>query len=349
MKIQKRGIWFTYLFVVLLALSLSACGGSEKKTKAKSIEEIQKEEGVPVVVEVVKKKPFAKQFSFFGTLEGIKQTVVGAMIGGRIEKINFRPGSFVRKGDIVIEFPEDSPAAKYQQAKAAYENSKKNYERIKALYEAGETSKANFEGIEAKYLVDKRNYETMRQLLFLDAPYNGVITEMMVDEGDNVKAKTPLFTIAQLHKLKTKIWLSPEEVHLVKKGMPVKAKYNGKTYKGKIQDVSVGIDPFKQAFGATVVFDNRNGDLRPGLTLEVIVLVYQNRETVIVPLNLVKQDEQGDYVFTISNSKVKKSYVTPGQKSGLFVEISEGLQPGDSLIIKGVDRVFEGTKIKVIE
>ncbi len=349
MKINKRSTWFTFLIIVLLTVSLYSCGGGEKKTKAKSIEEIQREEGVPVVVEVVKKKPFAKQFSFFGTLEGIKQTVVGAMIGGRIEKINYRPGSYVRKGDVIIEFPEDSPAAQYQQAKAAYENSKKNYERIKALYEAGETSKANFEGIEAKYLVDKRNYETMRQMLFLDAPYNGVITEMMVDEGDNVKAKTALFTIAQLHKLKTKIWLSPEEVHLVKKGMPVKAKYNGKTYKGKIQNVSVGVDPFKQAFSATVVFDNKSGDLRPGLTLEVIVLVYQNKETVIVPLNLIKHDSKGDYVFTVSNSKVNKTYVTPGQRSGLYMEISEGLNPGDSLIVKGAERVFEGTKIKVIE
>ncbi len=346
---KTKNILSVLLINIAIILFVSGCGGDDNKTSSKSIEEIQREEGIPVVVEVVKKKPFAKQMSFFGTLEGIKQTVVGAMIGGRIEKINFRPGSYVRKGDVIIEFPEDSPASQYQQAKAAYEVSRKNYERIKALYEAGETSKANFEGIEAKYLVDKRNYETMRQMLFLDAPYNGVITEMMVNEGDNVKAKTPLFTIAQLHKLKTKIWLSPEEVRYVKKGMPVKAKYNGKTFKGKIQNVSVGVDPFKQAFSATVVFDNKSGDLRPGLTLEVIVLVYENKETIIVPLNLIKHDVKGDFVFVDSNSKAIKKYVKKGERSGLVTEITEGLDLGDSLIIKGAERISEGSKIKVVE
>ncbi len=347
--IKRKKIFYPVVLLILLAVILNGCGNKDNKGNAKSIEEIQKEEGIPVVVQVIEKKPFAKQMNFFGTLEGIRQTVVGAMIGGRIEKINFRPGDYVRKGDVVIEFPEDSPASQYQQAKAAYEVSKKNYERIKALYEAGETSKANYEGIEAKYLVDKRNYETMRQMLFLDAPYNGVITEMMVNEGDNVKAKTALFTIAQLHKLKTKIWLSPEEVRLIKKGMPVKAKYNGKVFKGKIQNVSVGVDPFKQSFSATVVFDNKSGELRPGLTLEVIVLVYQNKETVIVPLNLIKHDAQGDFVFISSDGKAKKQYVETGEKSGLSIEIKNGLNIGDSLIVKGADRVSEGSKIKVVE
>jgi len=327
---------------------LTGCG-KEDNNSAKSMEQIQKKKGVPVVVEVVKKQPFQKSLNFFGKFEGIRQTTVGAMIGGRIEKIRYKPGEWVKKNDVIIEFPEDAPASKYQQAKAAFENSKKNYERIKALYKAGETSKSNFDGIEAKYLVDKRNYETMHQMLFLEAPYDGVITELKVHEGDNVKSKVPLFTIAKLNKMKIRIWLSDSERIQVKKGMDAFATVNGKTFSGKVSELSLSVDPMKQAFSADLIFDNSKRQIFAGTIANVKIITRKIDSTILIPRNLVKTNKSKSYVYLANNGKAKMQYVTIVDASGINYEIGTGLKAGDSLIIKGNARLTDGTKINVVK
>ncbi len=337
------------LFVIsVTALFLSGCS-SENAKSSKSMEEIQRENGMPVVVNVVKKQPFEKHLNFIGNFEGIRQTVIGAMIGGRIEKIRHKPGDYVKKNEVIIQFPEDSPASQIQQAKAAYENSKKNYERIKALYKAGQTSKSNYDGIEAKYLVDKRNYETMRQMLFLDAPYSGMITDILVHEGDNVKKRTPLFVLANLSKMKIRIWLSDSERMEIKKGMDAFATVNGRTYKGKVSQISFGVDPMKQAFSADLVFDNSKREIFPGTTADVKIITNKLNNAIVVPRNLVKNSDSKNYVYVAKDGKAKIQYVTVSDESGIDYLIGSGLNAGDSLIVKGNGRLSDGIKINVVK
>ena len=343
-----RTMNFGKLFTVLslAAILFAGCSG-EKKGNTKTFEEILKEEGYPVTVQKVTPRKFTKVLKFYGTFEGERQTVIGAMIGGRIEKINFKPGDNVKKDDVIIEFPEDSPASKYQQAKAAYENSKKTYERMKALYEKGQIAQAQFEGAETKYLVDKRNYETMKDMLKLDAPYDGTITEFMVDEGDNVKAKTPLFTIAKLDRMKIRVWISESERMQIKKGMKAIANVEGKTYVGKVSEISLSKNPMKQAFYADLIFDNSKREILPGLTADVQIVVYENKNAIAVPLIVVKKDDKGSYVYLAKGGVAKKQYVKIKNSNGVYYEIESGLKAGDSLIVKGILRLSDGVKIRV--
>ncbi len=345
----------TYIYSVVIlsltatALLLSGCSGQDE-VKSESMEDIQKAEGYPVVVQKVQPRSFEKDLTFFGQFKGYKETIIGAMIGGRVETIHAKPGDRVKENQVVIEFPKDSPASQFQQAKAAYENSKKTYERMKALHDKGEIAQAQFDGITTKYLVDKRNFEIMNDMLHLDAPYNGVVTELMVHEGDNVKAKTPLFTVAQLNKMKLRIWLSDEERMEMKKGMAVEAKVGKKIFHGKVYDLSMSVDPMKQAFYADIIFDNPNGDILPGLTAEVKVILYQNPKTIAITRNLVKNDADGtSFVFLARDNKAVRQPVHIAHVSGVWYEIDKGLQAGDPLIIQGNARLTDGVKIKVVK
>jgi len=345
-KINKISI---LVFITVSAFILLAGCSDDEKSGSKSMEQIQKEEGIPVRVETVKPQRFEKFLTFFGKFRGIKETTIGAMIGGRIEKINVRPGDYVKKDQVIIEFPEDAPASKYQQSKAAYENSKKTYERMKALYEKGEISQAQFDGAETRYLVDKRNYETMKDMLHLDAPYDGVITEVMVHEGDNVKDKTQLFTIANLNKMKIRIWISETERMKIKKGMKALATVAGKTFTGYVGDLSLSKDMRKQAFYADLYFNNGKREIMAGTTADVKIIIYENDNAIVVPRNLIKTEDSKTYVFVSSGSKAKKQYVTLKNENGIYYELESGLNPGDALIVKGTARLTDGIKIKVVK
>ena len=143
---------------------LNGCGGDEES--AKSMDQIQQEEGFPVKLEKIEYKPFEKFQNYFGKLVGIKEATKGAPFGGKIEKINFKVGNYVEADQVVVEFPFDAPGSMYEQAKVTYENSKRMYERTKVLLDTGETSQVTFDNVEAQYLVNKRNYETCKQAYF---------------------------------------------------------------------------------------------------------------------------------------------------------------------------------------
>jgi len=234
------------------------------------------------------------------------------------------------------------------QARNAYENSKKTYERMKALLEAGETSQANFDGAETQYLVNKRNYETQKQLLYIDAPFGGVITDIKVKAGDNVKGEAPLFTVAQLNKMRTKLWVTEKEINLFRKGMVATINYLGKEYNGRVVDISLSTDPYKQAFYVEAEFDNGSRELRSGVTVEVKVLTYSNPNAIIIKRNLIRHDEKGMFVFVEKNGKAEKRYIGSGVDSGIDYEISSGLKVGDRLIVTGGAQLEDGKKVNVI-
>lgn len=346
---RKKIKYLTYstLLFLFAVIGFTGCSGEEKESK--SMEQIQKEEGIPVVVENIAPQRFDKYLTFYGKFKGERETTVGAMIGGRIEKINFRPGDNVKKDEVIIQFPEDSPASQIQQAKSGFENSEKTYKRIKALYEKGEIAQAQFDGAETKYMIDKRNYETMRDMLKLDAPYDGTITEFMVHEGDNVKSKTPLFTIAKLNKMKIRVWLSDKERMQIKRGMKAIATVGNKSFIGKVSELSLSVNPMKDAFYADLVFNNSNREILAGTTADIKIVTYEKSNAIVVPRNLLKDDAGKKYVFLANGKTAKKQYVIVANENGTHYEIESGLKANDPLIIKGIVRLNEGTKIKVIK
>lgn len=333
-------------FILITSFGLIGCG--EEKSSEKSIEQIHAEEGIPVNIEVVDYQLFEKHLSFYSNLSGIKEATKGAMVGGRILRVNSKPGDNVKENKIIVEFAYDNPGIAYEQAKTAFENSKKNYERMKALLTAGETSQANFDGAETQYLVDKRNFETQKQLIHIDAPFDGIITDVKVKAGDNVKGEAPLFTIAQLHKMRTKLWVSEQEINLIKVGMSASINYLGKEYKGRIVEISLSADPYKQAFAVEVEFDNSKRELKSGPAIEVKLLTYSNPNAIVISRNLVKKDEKGMYVFVVNGDKAEKRYISNGMDSGLEYEVSSGLKIGDKLIVSGTTNLEAGKKIKII-
>jgi membrane fusion protein (multidrug efflux system) len=347
MQLKIKNLKSLLILPLVLFAMLNGCGSDEEP--AKSMAQIQQEDGIPVQVQTVEYKPFEKFQNYFGKLAGIKEAIKGAPFGGRIAQINYKVGDYVEANQVVVEFPIDEPGSMYEQAKVTFENSERMYERTKVLLKAGETSQVNFDNVEAQYLVNKRNYENAKQLTFIEAPFSGTIVDIKVNVGDNVNKDAPLFTIAQLHKMRVKIWITEKEINQIKKGLTAEIVFGGKIYTGTVVDKSLALDPAKQAFYAEVEFDNSKREIKSGVTVEVKVLIYKNPKAIIIPRNIVMSDDDGQYIFIDKDGIAEKRYVTNGQESGVYYEISSGLQVGDKLVIHGGSQLNDGAKVKVIQ
>ncbi len=344
--LKKFAFMSLFFTAFLMIFGLQSC--SEKKAEpVKSMEQIQKEEGIPVKITEIKYQELSLDLKYLSTLEGYRQATVGSMVGDKVEKFTAKVGTSVKEGQIVVEFPKNNPALQFEQAKIGLENSKKMYDRMKALLEGGETSQQNFDNVETQYLVAKRNFESLKQLLFVEAPISGLIVEKFTEEGHKVKIGDKLFTVAQIDRMKAVFWVSDEELQYIKNGMPVSITKNDKVFNGRITEVALAQDMMKKAFKIVAEFPNSGRNLLVGMTVDLTMNYYKNPQAIVIPRSAIVYKDNKSFVYVANGNIAKLTEVKLGKSQGEMVEIYSGLNIGDKLIYQGVSLLNDGSKLLI--
>lgn len=333
------------IIIAAIALTILAC--AKEKTHVRSMEEIYKEEGVPVLTSSVTADTFSKEITFNATLTGNMQSFETAALTGRIKKVHAKIGEKVVKNQIIVSFPADNPSAGYSQAKAAYENAKSLAERTDELYKIGGVSLQDLENAQTSYKVSKANWDNVCKLLIVKAPISGIITEINVRETDNVEDGAPLFTVAKLSTMKAKIWINESDILAVKKGMEVSVMWKNIQKTGKIVSVSMAMDNVMRAFAAEVEIDNADLSLKTGVTAEIRVVTVKKDAVIFVPIKLVKTIDANSIVWCATDGKAVGKKVKVGIRNDDMIEIVSGLTTSDVLITAGHSQVKNGSKLRL--
>lgn len=339
--------WLLFSGMILALIILYACNGNGEQ--AKSMEQIYKEEGVPVKTKLVQPQLFEKKLNYNAVLTGIEESTVSAKLADRVEKVLVNIGDYVTKDQVLITFPTDNPTAQYQQAKVAYDNAKSSFDRIKNLFDTGGISQQNYDNTRTQYEVAKANFEAVSQMVKVLAPMNGYVTGINVVESENVKKDEQLVTISRTDKLKSKVWISEKEISQVKVGLPALATWNDQVLHGKVVQVDMAINQNNQAFGAVLEFDNNGNGLYCGVTSEIQIITKQDAEAIVVNVKNILNSADGDYVFVNMNGQAERRLVVQGERQNLDVEIVKGLNPGDQLVVEGQLLLSDGSKLNIID
>jgi len=333
-------------FFILGTIFLSSCSSKQKEPQA---ENTTSEKVIPVKISVIQPQKFEKHISFYSKLTGRIENTKTSMVTDRVEKIYAREGQYVKKGQLILQFPTDNPSLQFEQAKANYENLLKTYNRFKQLLKTGETSQQNFDNIETQFLVAKRNYEALKQMLFVEAPISGYLSSMNVIEGQEISVGKPLFTISVLDKVRAIAWANENEIQYLRLGMQGTIIWNNKEYPCKIISLALKMDDSMKGFRVEFEAPNPKIELKSGVTVEIKVKIYENSNAIVIPKALIEKDPQGrNYVFVEENGIAKKQFVKLGNISGVDAEILDGLKIGDHLIIEGMHLLEENQKVKVL-
>jgi len=338
------------LSVVLgLFLVVGICSCTKEKQEAKSMEQIHKEEGIPVRTVKVTPRDFKTVLSYNSVLTGIKESTAYASMGDKVEKILVKVGDHVKKDQVLVTFPTDSPSAPYLQSKVAYENAKTAFARIDNLYKKGGISLQDRDNAKAKFEVAKADWETVRQMIKVKAPITGYVTKIHVSETDNVDKEMPLVTISNTQRMKAAVWVSEDEINQVSKGLPAEATWKGNKIQGTVTQVDMAMNAMNKAFRALVEFDNPDNLLKAGTTVEVRITTAHKPDAIVVERKNVIKELDNYYVYIVKNGKAEKRSITPGQQQGLKMEVLSGLNPGDELVIEGQLLLDDGSKVKIVE
>jgi RND family efflux transporter MFP subunit len=334
--------------------------GKEAASGAHANEIIFKEElakAVGLQTKVVEPAPFTDVIKTSGSVlaaQGDETTVVATVPGiVTFGSLSFVDGAAVRKGQAILSLASStlSDGNVAARAKYAYENAKKEYERMEQLVGDKIVSAKDFEQARLNYENAKVAYEAIagKQTangVSVVSPMNGYLKNLQVKEGDYVAVGQPLATISQNSRLVLRAEVSEKYYKYLPavQSANFRTPYDEMVYKlsdlhGRILSYGKASDANSFYIPVTFEFDNK-GAVIPGSFVEIYLLTSPIEEVLSVPISALIE-EQGIYsVFIrLDEEGYQKREVKLGANNGSEVQILSGLKPGETVVTQGAYQI----------
>jgi len=353
---KRLSLLATLLFVIV---ALAACGqGNESASETLNPEE---ESGKALLV-AVKKMAYEKFEHFFlanGTVEAVNDAFISSEINGQIKTIHVKEGRRVKQGQLLVSLNSDVIESSIAEVKTGLELAKTVYKKRKGLWDKKI-------GSEIQYLEAKTNKESLENKLKtlgaqldmakIKAPISGIVDGIFKKEGE---LAAPGFQLIQLVNLK-KVYVNADvsEAYLAKinKGDTVEVtfpSYPELTVNAVIHRTGHVVKSQNRTFLVQLLLDNKDEKLKPNMLGLIKMKDFSVDSALAVPSIIIKNDLKGPYLYVVETEEkqgkllARKIYVEPGMSEGSNTMITQGLEPGQQVIVKGYNLVKNGTEIKI--
>lgn len=299
-----------------------------------------------------------------GTTQSAETTALRFQVGGRVVEKYVRLGDSIAKGDVLAKLynPELEPltfAARENLARLAAETeqAKRDFARIDALYKDKAVTQAEWEGVRTG-LSAKKNAQAAAQSelaratqvageLDLLAPFNGTVTEIMIDVGDVVASGAPAVRISNPKLVELKLAVSDLIVNQIKLGQEVPVYHALQTAKPAIQGMVSEISPYREQGSLPEIIISLNAEqVRPGVAVNANIAITA-LEGISVPTQAVLMTGvDAVAVYKVVNGVANLVPIRPLRLDSEQVVIEQGLSQGDSLVVEGISKLYDGAQVK---
>lgn len=341
----------TLLTIAVASLMLVACDKKEENAekKASTIEEIQKEKGKPARVVKAATSKLTDVRKFSGTIQGINQNSAICKMGDPIAKINVQVGSSVQKDQVIAEYLFTGDNTQYQEAQEKIALREKTVERMRELHAKGGISQQEMDQQELELKIAKMGLETARRATLILAPEAGVVTEIKYKVGQTPGQGAQFATIAKLNKVILKLNITSKDIGFFKKGASAKVTVAGETLTGKVTLIPLAADPATHFFPVEITFDNKAKKLLPGMYVTA-ELDARQVEGIVVPAEAIVYRNGINVIWTVdAEGKALRKIVKLGVQTKNDVQITEGLEGGETVIVEGQSKMNDGDKVLIVE
>ncbi|MBO9636526.1 MAG: efflux RND transporter periplasmic adaptor subunit [Siphonobacter aquaeclarae] len=352
----KRSFWIWLVPVGLLALFFFV----GILPRVKNQQELHAESDaasnrLPLVNVIVAKRSLdTTGLTLPGQIMPYRETQVFARTQGFLRQRLVDIGSKVRRGSLLatVEAPElDQDILK---AKADLKLAQVNLDRVRSVTLPGAVSQQDVDNRQASFEVGRaslQRLEALKALQEVRAPFNGIVTARSVEVGALINTgNMPLFTVSQLDTLRVYIDVPQTYFQMVNIGLPatVKIPELGKTFTGKVVRTSGTLRASSRTLLTEVAIPNRSGDLVAGLYGQVTLDVRSAHPPVRIPANTLLITPEGPRVVVVSaNNQVHMTPITIGRDFGTSLEILEGLEGDERLVMNPSDGLRDGAMVRV--
>ena len=348
-------IFFIGLIIMLVCL---ACG-KEKKVEVERL--------VNVKTALAEKKQIQPYLETTGTLKAEEEVTVSSEVDGIVRKITVEEGSRIQRGELLalindidygLELKKSEAALKQSQASLA--NARAEFSRKHSLYEEELITRQQFDDVSTRLALAQAEVErakatlgAARQMLArtrIYSPITGAVKEKKISAGDYVRNGTPLFALIKIDSLKLNFTISEKDAASLKTGQEVVFKvdaFAGRPFKGKVSLLYPNVEERTRTLQAEAVVPNADHLLKPGYFARTQIFTQAARDAVVIPLTALLYDNSTVRVFVVNDKKARERIIKIGGKYGEDVEVVEGLQENEQVVVVGQNNLSEGVKVNV--
>jgi RND family efflux transporter MFP subunit len=362
---------FLFLGLVCLAV-LAGFGIVTRSTKTEKLQQQANQVSTQLTVSVVKpeKMPANISIDLPGQTQAYAQAPVYAQTSGYLKKWYFDIGSHVKEGDILAEI--DTPQVDQQlnqakatlkQAQAALDLSRVTYQRNQDLLQRKVIAQQDFDSAAGDLGVKQSTVnadeaavlrlQALQDFKLVKAPFDGIVTARNTDIGAlaNSGSGNALFVVAQVKPLRVYVSVPENMAPDVRVGADAEltfTEFPGRTFNGKIVRTAGAIDPNSRTLLTEVDVGNDNGELFPGAYAHVHLIIESQNRSLLVPANTLLFRSEGTTVGIVNqDNTVELKEIKIRRDLGTQLEISQGLNPDDRVIINPSDSLESGQRVTV--
>jgi len=375
---QKKRSWTRWIVLLIgllvVAFIASRIVGKNRAESAKSAK--MGPPAVPIAVAVIKKGDIPVYLTGLGSVTAFNTVTVKTRIDGQLVKINFQEGQNVKAGDLLAQIDPRPYQVQLEQAQgqlakdeATLNNAKVDLARYQTLYQQDaipkqqlDTQVATVAQLQGTLRADDaaiHNAQLQVSYCSITAPISGKVGLRQVDVGNMVHAsdENGLLVITQVQPISVVFTLPEDSLNAVRAQLAVQHQLVTDAYdrsglnkieSGTLATIDNQIDPATGTVRLKAIFENKNESLFPNQFVNVKLLTEVKKNVVIVPVVAIQEGPQGQYVYVVKqDNTVTLHKVTPGTPSGNVTSIESGLSAGDKVVVDGMDKLREGSKVRV--
>ncbi len=311
----------------------------------------------PKLVSVAEIAPegFEAYINLQGTVssENISYVAPRNGMGGYVKALYVKEGQVVKKGQLILKLDDQVLRQSIESVKTQLVFAQDVYNRTKSLWDKKIgtevqllSAKNNVDGLKSQIAVQEEQLKTY----MVYADQNGIAEIVNIKVGElftGVGATGPQIEIVNNNDLSIKVNVPENYTTDVKRGTEVLVEIPAvnRTFKTTIDRISQSVNASSVGFTAECKIPSAEG-LKPNMSASVKILSHSNAKAIVISVNIVQSDEKGKYVYVMADDggkkAAKKVEVKLGDLYGDQIEILSGLKPGDKLVTKGYQDLYEG-------
>ena len=281
---------------------------------------------------------------------------------GTLEKVFVSEGQEVKKGQLLAEINDSGLNEQYEQMVIQAEFTKENFERTQRLWD-------NNIGSEMQYLKSKTDYEASKKMVDqmkdrlsktkIYAPFDGEIDEIISNVGSNlIPGVSQILRLVNLDIIYAESFVSEKYISFIGEGTEaiVQIPLLNMEYRSSINQTGNFINPSNRTFRIEVPVENFDNRIKQNLDAKIKINIYKKDDAIVIPLRIVREDALGkNFVYVMSEDNkegvylTSKQFITLGNKSEDKVEVTEGLDLGDIVVLEGAYSVEDSQRVKLID
>ena len=345
---KRKTLWLSILIVFIITMLMVF--GFKKSEKKVNNDQFRLRQQTKVDAFIAKPSLLIDEISVSGSLLSYEEVELKNEVAGRVVTINLPEGQFVKKGTLLVKLFDDDLQADMRKLQTQLAIQEQIYQRQSELLKVNGLSQNDYEQTGLQINSIKADIEVQKVLIRKTevlAPFDGVIGLRNISVGAEVTPSTLLATLRSENKLKLDFSVPEKYSSEIKAGMKVRFTMSNdeKQHDATVIATEEGIDAFTRNLKVRAVVDNESDHILPGAFTDVILRLNEKKNALMIPTQAIIPEEENKNVIIAKNGKVHFVSVKTGIRKASEIEITEGIQPGDTIIINGILFLKEGNRL----